>query len=68
MTKLKGITLKELAKRMGISISYISEVFKAEKTLSVERYEKLIEILPELKDKFVAQKKNKITYIYKVGD
>lgn len=64
MVNLNGMTLKELAKRMGISISYISEVFKSEKTLSEERYKQIIEIVPELKNNFVAQKKNKITYRY----
>ena len=68
MANLKTITLKELSKKMGVSWQYLSFVFMGERNLSEERYKQIIEIAPELKDKFVAQKKNKITYVYKVGD
>lgn len=64
MNILNGMTLKELSQRMGVSKAYLSEVFYGEKNLSEERYKQIIQIVPELKNKFEAQKIRKITYAY----
>ena len=69
MVNLNGMTLKELSQKMGVSIQYLSEVFKGEKTLSEERLKQITKILPELKNKFVVKTRYKVTYLYKeVGD
>lgn len=63
--ELNDISVRDLAKKIGVSYQYLYMVFKGEKTISEERKDQIIKLVPKLKNNFKVKEHKKITYLYK---
>jgi len=64
MINLNGMSLRELARNMNVSVQYLSDVFKGKRTINEKRINQLVELVPNLKGKFRLKESRK-TYLYK---